>query len=199
MGVPSPGPLNPSPSQTGPVQVDTARLSGKGFPRAVSTLVQAHPGVRGSGTVPVAGLPAEDPSPAPRVPSELPQASRPPPPSEVIFRSAHTRWKKRPGHLTAGPGGCRGAAGTRPGSSLNQEGAAARGGLVGPAAPARGPPWPRHGHCHPHPAPPRPVADSQGSPCLGRAASLTPSGPDLGWSGSPTIRRVAGQPLSPSH
>lgn len=72
----SPGPQPPPPRQA-LVQVDTGQAEWQGvFSRAVSTRVQAHPGVRARGTAPVAGLPAEDPSPAPRVLLGALQASR---------------------------------------------------------------------------------------------------------------------------
>ena len=61
--------------------------------------------VRVTPTSPWAQCWKADPGPArrggarrpPRMPSELPRASRASPPSEVIFHPAHARWKNRPG------------------------------------------------------------------------------------------------------
>lgn len=184
------------------MQVDTGQAEWQGvFSRAVSKRVQAHPGVRGSGHGSCGRAPSRGPQPSPQGALGALQASPASPPSEVIFRSAHTRWKKRPGHLTAKPGGPPGSSGNPTRQQFKPGGAAARGGAVGAGGrPARrvASPGPATGQCCPHPGPTLALWHRlTGSPCLGRAASLTPSGPDLGWSGSPAIRGWAGQPLSP--
>lgn len=67
---------------------------------------------------------AWEPAVPPGCPLSSPRPPWPPHPSEVIFQLAHARWKNRPGHLAAKPGGPLGgggAVGTQPGGNLKQE------------------------------------------------------------------------------
>ena len=147
------------------MQVDTGQAEWQGvFSRAVSTRVQAHPGVRGSGHGACGRAPSRGPQPSPQGALGALQASPASPPSEVIFHSAHTRWKKRPGHLTAKPGGPPGSSGNPTRQQFKPGGAARQGrGCRGQRVPRKesGLPWPRHGATLPPPRPhPRPVAQT---------------------------------------
>ena len=139
------------------------------------------------------------PQPSPQGALGALQASLASPPSEVIFRLAHTRWKKRPGHLTAKPGGPLGSSGNPTRQQFKPGGAARQGrDCWGQRAPRKDSslPWPRRGATPPPPAPPSPRGTVlQAHPRS--VASLTPSGPGPGWSGSPTSRGWEVQPLSP--
>ena len=150
--------------------------------------------------VPVAGLPVEDPSPAPRVPSELYRPPRPPHPLRSFSARPTPAGKRDQDTSLPSQGGRRGAAGTRPGSNSNREAQPARGGAVGAGGcPARtaASPGPATGRRRPPGPTLTPWHRLTGSLCPRSTASLTPSGPDLGWSGSPASRGWAGQPLSP--
>lgn len=195
MGVPSTRPPTPPPRQA-LVQVDTGQAEWQGvFSRAASTRVQAHPGARGSGHSACGRAPSGDPSPALRVPWELYRPPWPPHPLRSFSAWPTPAGKRDQDTSLPSQGGRWETAGTRPGSNLNQEAQPARGGTVGASGrPARtgASPGPAVGRRHPT----GPMAQSYRLTALAERG-LTPSGPDPGWSGSPTSRGWAGQLLIP--
>lgn len=114
-----------------------------GDPYITETRDPAHGSWEQTPTRPTAWEPAVPPG----CPRSSPRPPWPPHPSEVIFHPAHARWKNRPGHLAAKPGGPLGggAVGTRPDGNLKQKvllGGRQGTGLWGPSrAPLRE--WPR--------------------------------------------------------